>query len=143
VARETKDDFLKERVKMTEICSKCHSPSFANSQLIGGDRLIREADRDMADAITTVTGLYRDGLLNTPPDWKMAPDLLQYYEAKSSIEQGLYRMFFEYRMHAFQGAFHQNPDFTQWSGLAPMKESLRRIHDEAARLRSENERKTR
>jgi hypothetical protein len=141
MARLTKDDFLKERLKMIKVCSKCHSPSFANSQLIAGDRLIKEADREMADAITTVKSLYQDGLLKKPPDWKTAPDLLQFYEAQSSIEQDLYLMFFEYRMRAFQGTFHQNTDYTQWYGWAPMTETLQRINDEAERLRSENKRK--
>jgi hypothetical protein len=141
MARLTKDDFNKQRFRMLDICSKCHSSSYASSQLIAGDRLIKEADRDMADAITTVKGLYQDGLLKKPTDWKMAPDLLQYYEARSPIEQDLYLMFFEYRMRAFQGAFHQNADYSHWYGWAPMKETLQRIKDDAARLRSEHKRK--
>jgi len=44
-------------------------------------------------------------------------------------------MFMEYRMRAFQGAFHNNPDYTQWYGWAPLKESLQKIKDEDARLR--------
>jgi hypothetical protein len=141
MARVTKGEFNKQRFGMVDICSKCHSPSFATSQLIAGDRLVREADRQMAEAITTVQDLYRDGLLKKPVGWKTAPDLLQYYEARSTIEQDLYHMFFEYRMRAFQGAFHQNTDYTHWYGWAPMQETLRRIKDEAAGLRSEHKMK--
>jgi hypothetical protein len=67
----------------------------------------------------------------------MGPDLLQFYEAKSSIEQDLYVMFMEYRMRAFQGAFHMNPDYMHWYGWAPMKETLQTIKDEAVKLRAE------
>lgn len=30
-------------------------------------------------------------------------------------------MFMEYRMRAFQGAFHFNPDYMHWYGWAPYK----------------------
>jgi len=43
-------------------------------------------------------------------------------------------MFMEYRMRAFQGAFHFNPDYMHWYGGAPLKESLQKIKDEAASL---------
>ena len=43
-------------------------------------------------------------------------------------------MFMEYRMRAFQGAFHFNPDYMHWYGWAPLKESLQKIKDEAASL---------
>ena len=46
-------------------------------------------------------------------------------------------MFMEYRMRAFQGAFHSNPDYMHWYGWAAKKESLRSIKDEAAGLRAE------
>ena len=38
---------------------------------------------------------------------------------------------------AFQGAFHMNPDYMHWYGWAPMKETLQKIKDEAAKLRAE------
>jgi acetoin utilization deacetylase AcuC-like enzyme len=91
----------------------------------------------MAEAIRVVQGLYKDGVLVKPADWTTAPDLLQFYEAKTSVEQDLYVMFMEYRMRAFQGAFHMNPDYMHWYGWAPMKETLQKIKDEAAKLRAE------
>lgn len=101
------------------------------------DNIVRETDKIMAEGIRTVKGLYDDGLLKKPEGWKYAPDILQFYEAKSSVEQELYVMFMEYRMRTFQGAFHSNPDYMHWYGWAPMKESLQRIKDEAARMRAE------
>jgi hydroxylamine dehydrogenase len=137
VARLTKDDFQRERDKMITICAKCHSSGYAKGQLDAGDMVIKDADKIMAEAIRIVQGLYKDGILKKPADWAMAPDLLQFYEAKSAVEQDLYVMFLEYRMRAFEGAFHMNPDYMHWYGWAPMKETLQKIKDEAGKLRAE------
>ncbi|MCL5024355.1 MAG: cytochrome C [Nitrospirae bacterium] len=137
VARLTKEEFQKERDKMIATCAKCHSVDYAKGQLDAGDMMIRDVDKIMAEAIRVVQGLYQDGVLKKPVDWTIAPDLLQFYEAKSAIEQDLYVMFLEYRMRAFEGAFHMNPDYTHWYGWAPMKETLQKIKDEAGKLRAE------
>ncbi len=137
VARLTKEEFQKERERMLNVCSNCHGTSYAKKQLEAGDMVIKDVDKIFAEAIRTVQGLYRDGILQKPANWTTAPDLLQFYEAKSSIEQDLYLMFLEYRMRTFQGAFHMNPDYMHWYGWAPMKETFQKIKDEAARLRAE------
>ena len=80
---------------------------------------------------------WQDGILEVPEGWTYAPDILQFYEAESDIEQELWIMFLKHRMRTFQGVFHSNPDYTHWYGWAAMKESLRHIKDEAARLRAE------
>lgn len=137
VARLTKEEFQKEREKMINVCSRCHGASYAKGQLEAADMVIKEVDKIFAEAIREVQGLYKDGILKKPAGWTFAPDLLQFYEAKSSIEQDLYLMFLEYRMRAFQGAFHMNPDYMHWYGWAPMKETLQKIKDEAAKMRAE------
>lgn len=137
VARLTKEEFQKEREKMINVCAKCHGTSYAKKQLEAGDMVIKDVDKIFAEAIRIVQDLYRDGILKKPANWTTAPDLLQFYEAKSSIEQDLYLMFLEYRMRTFQGAFHMNPDYMHWYGWAPMKETLQKIKDEAAKLRAE------
>jgi hypothetical protein len=43
-------------------------------------------------------------------------------------------MFLEHRMRAFQGAFHMNPDYVTWYGLAEMKKDLVEIKHAAARM---------
>ncbi len=141
IARLTKEEWQAERDKMIKICSNCHSEKFAKEQLEAGDKILREADRIMAEAISIVKELYDKGILKKPEGFKYAPDLLQFYEAKSAIEQELYLMFLEYRMRTFQGAFHMNPDYMHWYGWAKMKESLQRIKDEAERLKKEHSRK--
>ncbi len=136
VCRLTKEDFTRDRERMVKACAKCHSKSYAEANLKAGDEVIREADKIFADAIRTVTALYDDFILKKPEGWKYAPDLLQFYEAKTPAEQELYLMFLEYRQRAFQGAFHNNPDYMHWYGWAKMKEASVRIKDDAERLRS-------
>jgi hypothetical protein len=122
---------------MVKVCAQCHGTSYAKGQLHEADMVIKDVDKIMAEAIRVVQELYKDGILKKPAGWTFAPDLLQFYEAKSSIEQDLYVMFLEFRMRAFQGAFHMNPDYMHWYGWAPMKETLQKIKDEAEKLRAE------
>jgi cytochrome c553 len=141
VARLTKEEWQAERDKIIKVCSKCHSKRYVKEQLESADKILREADRIMAEAIRIVKELYDKGILKKPSNWKFAPDLLQFYEARTSIEQELYVMFLEYRMRTFQGAFHMNPDYMHWYGWAKMKESLQKIKDEAERLKAEHAKK--
>ncbi|MGE5188650.1 MAG: multiheme c-type cytochrome [Gemmatimonadota bacterium] len=137
VARLTREAFDAERKRIEAVCAECHSSRYAAENLAAGDQLVRESDRVFAEAIRTVKGLYDDGTLSKPAGWKHAPDLLQFYDAKSVAEQELYLMFMEYRMRTFQGAFHANPDYTHWYGWAKLKEASERIREDAARLRRE------
>ena len=138
IARLTKEDFDKERGRMIDVCSKCHARNYAVENLKAGDDVIREVDKIFADSIRTVKALYDDGILQKPEGWKYTPDLLQFYEAKSAAEQELYLIFLEYRQRAFQGAFHNNPDYMHWYGWAKVKEAAVRIREDAARLRKEH-----
>jgi nitrate/TMAO reductase-like tetraheme cytochrome c subunit len=142
VARLTEEEWQALRDKKLKVCYKCHSQTFAKQNLENADAIIREADAVMADAIKTVKGLYEDGILPKPSYYAELPsypypDLLRFYEVRSPIEQDLYLMFLEYRMRAFQGAFHMNPDYMHWYGWAPLKEAAVRIKDEAQRLRED------
>ncbi len=137
MARLTREEFDAQRKRMAAGCAGCHSAPYAADTFAAGDRLIRDADRVVADAIRTVKALYDDGILARPAGWKYAPDLLQFYEAKSVAEQELYLMFMEYRMRTFEGAFHVNPDYTHWYGWAKLKEAAERIKEDAARLRKD------
>jgi hydroxylamine dehydrogenase len=133
-----KEEFDRERNRMIDVCSKCHSRNYAVENLKVGDDVIREVDKIFADSIRTVKSLYDDGILQKPEGWKYTPDLLQFYEAKTSAEQELYLIFLEYRQRAFQGAFHSNPDYMHWYGWAKVKEAAVRIKEDAARLRKEH-----
>ncbi len=138
VARLDKANFDKDREEMIQVCTKCHSRSYAVANLKAGDDVIRDVDKIFADSIRTVKALYDDGILKKPEGWKYAPDLLQFYEAKTAAEQELYLIFLEYRQRAFQGAFHNNPDYMHWYGWAKVKEAAARIKEDAERLRKEH-----
>jgi hypothetical protein len=136
VARMTQDAWQKERDKMINICSGCHSSKFAKGELEKGDNMIRQADHLMAEAIRVVSGLYKDKILLVQKKYIHAyPDLLTFYDAPSVIEQKLFVMFLEHRMRAFQGAFHSNPDYSLWYGWGEMNQDLTAIRSLAAGMR--------
>jgi len=137
VARLTQEDWQKERDKMLGACRQCHSLNFARAELAKGDEMIRQADRLMAEAIETVAGLYRDGILAKPAGYAFAyPDLLAFHDAPTPIEQKLFVMFLEHRMRTFQGTFHANPDYALWYGWSEMQRSLTEIKHLAEELRA-------
>lgn len=131
------EEFNQQRRKMKGICNECHSIGFTNEHFRASDDVIKAADHEFAKAIQAVQALYRDGILEKPEGWEYAPDLLQFYDAKTSIEQELYLIMLEYRQRAFQGAFHGSNDYMHWYGWAPMKSAINNILEEAERLRAE------
>jgi len=117
---------------MLATCTRCHTTDFANSELGKGDRMIREADHLMAEAIRTIADLYKDGVLPKPKSYPYAfPDLLTFHDAPTVIEQKLFVMFLEHRMRAFQGTFHMNPDYALWYGWSEMQRDLTEIREMA------------
>jgi hypothetical protein len=139
VARLTEDEWQKERKKMLATCTRCHTTDFANSELGKGDRMIREADHLMAEAIRTIADLYKDGVLPKPKSYPYAfPDLLTFHDAPTVIEQKLFVMFLEHRMRAFQGTFHMNPDYALWYGWSEMQRDLTEIREMAKDLKRDH-----
>ena len=137
MARTTQEEWQKERDRMISICNGCHAANFSRGELEKGDRMIREADRLMAEAIRTVGDLYREGILPKPKEYASAfPDLLQFHDAPTSVEQKLFVMFLEHRMRAFQGAFHANPDYAFWYGWSEMRRDLTEIREMAEKMRA-------
>lgn len=134
-------EFNEIRTDMKAICNECHSKGYVDSHFKAADEIIKAADHEFAGAILNVQGLYRDGILQKPEGWKYAPDLLQFYDAKSSVEQELYLIMLEYRQRAFQGAFHASNDYMHWYGWAPLKTAVNKIAEETKRMRAEHEAK--
>ena len=134
------EEFNALRAKMKKRCIECHSSPYVDDFFNAGDTIIKESDHVYAKAITAVQGLYRDGILEKPEGWKYAPDLVRYYDAKTSVELDLYLIFLEYRQRAFQGAFHASNDYMHWYGWAPLNEAVNRILEEVKRMRAEHER---
>ena len=135
--RSTAEDWERLRAEMLKICSQCHSSSFARAELEKGDGMIREADRLMAEAVRTVGQLYAEGILKKPAAYPSTfPDILAVHDAPTVIEQKLFVMFLEYRMRAFKGAFHANPEYSFWYGWSPLQRSLTEIREKAAEMRA-------
>src|SRR5512136_2420488 len=136
VAKLTQEDWQKPRDEMLKTCNQCHSANFAKAELAKGDMMIKDADRLMAQAILTVAGLYRDGVLPKPKSYAYPfPDLLTFHDAPTAIEQKLFVMFLEHRMRTFQGTFHVNPDYALWYGWSEMQRGLTEIKEKAAEMR--------
>ena len=134
VARLTTEAFDAEREKLLAVCSDCHSEKFALAEMEKGDETIREIDHLMAEAIRIITALYDQGLLEKDPDGEYFPDLLAFHDSPTVVEQRLFVMFLEHRMRAFQGVFHNNPDYALWYGWSEMVRDLTAIKEAAADL---------
>lgn len=136
VVRTTQKEWQDLRTQMLKTCNQCHGMNFAKSELGKGDKMIREADHIMADCIKVVAKLYADGIIPKPKNAAHAyPDVLTFHDTGTEIEQKLFRMFMEYRMRAFQGTFHANPDYALWYGWSELKQTQTAIHDLARDMR--------
>ncbi len=131
-------EFNELRREMKAICNKCHAIDFVTSHFNASDEILKAADHEFAKAIQAVQGLYTDGILQKPADWDYAPDLLQYYDAKTEVEQGLYQIMLEYRQRAFQGAFHASNDYMHWYGWAPLKATVNNILEGVKHMRAKH-----
>ena len=65
------------------------------------------------------------------------PDLLTFHDAPTPTEQRLFEMHLKHRMRAFQGAFHNNPDYALWYGWGELVRDLTAIRAMAEELRAE------
>lgn len=136
VARLTQEDFDRERNKMIDICSQCHSTNFAKAEMEKGDDMIKELDHLLAKAIRIIADLYKDGILPQPEGYAYPfPDLLTFHDAPTTIEQTLFVMHLKHRMRGFQGVFHANPDYALWYGWSEMVRDLSEIKEKAQILR--------
>jgi hypothetical protein len=78
-------------------------------------------------------------LLRKPKEYAYAyPDLLTFHDAPTEIEQKLFVMFLEFRMRAFQGTFHANPDYAFWYGWSEMRRTLTEILTSAEEMREKH-----
>jgi hydroxylamine dehydrogenase len=134
-------EFNELRGKMKDVCNECHARGFIDEHFKASDEIVKAADHEFAKAIKAVQGLYQDGILKKPEGWKYAPDLLQFYEAKTKVEQELYMIMLEYRQRTFQGAFHASNDYMHWYGWAPLKSAVATVLEEAKKMRQEHEAK--
>ena len=148
MVRLTQESWQKERDKMLKVCSQCHSEAYAKEQMEAGDTMFAKIDRLMAEAITTVADLYKDGLIKKPAGYPANyPFLLSFMHTNgtawdkdldkiSYIDQVLLQMYMKHRMRAYQGFFHVNPDYAYWYGFAEMYKDLGEIKELAKVMRA-------
>ncbi len=150
MARLDEASWQKERDKMLKVCSECHSAAYAKEQLDMGDSILTKADRLMAEAIETVAGLYKDGIIKKPESYPFNyPFILalmhtngtnwdENLDSLSYIDQVLLQMYFKHRMRAYQGFFHVNPDYAYWYGWNMMTQDLGEIKHLAKSMRADH-----
>ncbi|OCC16122.1 Multiheme cytochrome c [Dissulfuribacter thermophilus] len=153
MVRLTEEEWQKERNRMLDICAKCHSRTYAKTQLDMGDNIMKKTDRMLAEAIDIVAGLYKDGILKKRPDQPFAyPDFLYFMRTDFSapnpnsyktmdkgisyIEQVLFQMYMKHRMRTYQAFYHVNPDYAYWYGWAMMTKDLGEIKELADQMRA-------
>ena len=137
VARLSAEEFDKERAKMIKACSNCHSENFAREEMAKGDALIEKVDHLLAQAIREIAALDQEGIQQQPDNYAYAfPDLLTFHDAPTPTENRLFEMHLKQRMRAFQGAFHQNPDYSLWYGWSEMVRDLDEIRAMAKEMRA-------
>ena len=148
MVRLTQESWQKERDKMLKVCSQCHSEPYAKEQMDAGDTMFVKIDRLMAEAITTVAALYKDGIIKKPAGYPTNyPFLLAFMHTNgtawdkdldkiSYIDQVLLQMYMKHRMRAYQGFFHVNPDYAYWYGFAEMYKDLGEIKELARVMRA-------
>jgi hypothetical protein len=148
MVRLTQEAWQAERDKMIKTCSKCHSGTYAKTQLDMGDAIMQKADRLMADAIETVAALYKDGLIQKPKDYPFNyPFLLTFmhtggaegtkdFNKLSYIDQVLCQMYMKHRMRTYQAFFHVNPDYAYWYGWEEMNKDIGEIKELASTMRA-------
>jgi len=137
------EQVLTERSKMLDVCSGCHGRSFAERELLRGDRIREQSKAIVSRARKIIEDLADRGLLEPGPADRPAHPLRgktlvldgqMLYEDISHIE----RLFFKMQKYDFaktwKGAYHQNPDYTHWYGNAELKMDLVDIQAEAKRL---------
>ena len=136
--RQTRDQ---QRERMLDICAQCHSDFFSRHQLEHGDRVARESNHVMAEAVRTVMDLYRDGTLRCPNAPRGGiPILLTGKPNGNDIENRLFAMYLGHRMHGIEGTFHCRSQDALWWGWSELDRDLVEIKSLALELREQRKR---
>lgn len=140
-------DARKGRAAMVKTCLPCHSSRFASESLETADKIKREVDQLLGQAVDIISELEEDGLLaaerlvsgedlNDPViQAGLVPGAAQLYDDLSPVEQRFFDMFKFHHATAFKGAYHQSPEYTHNEGFLKMKQDLTFIRSEARKLR--------
>lgn len=132
VVRLTQEEFLSERAKLVKVCSECHSESYVLQYFEKADNVVKDSTSQLAEAIKLTVEAREKGLI--PPragePENPYPFLLNFYEEPSGIDRSVWLLFLEYRMRAFQGMFHVNPDYTHWYGWSEIRRTVEDVKEQ-------------
>jgi len=120
-----------------QACVDCHKD--LHPRIVSDWQLSKHSQNDVSCQAChgDKPGLYQDGTLKQPESYaRPFPDLLTFHDAPTTIEQKLFVMFLEHRMRTFQGAFHNNPDYSLWYGWSAMQRDLTEIKEQAELMRT-------
>ena len=138
-----------QRNRMVETCLPCHASRFAADSLSKADEVKKEADVLLSEAVSLITQLDKEGLLQRPADLRDAGTkgtgskhslvlgMDQPYDGLSPVEQRFFDMFKFHHATTFKGAYHNSPEHTHNEGFLRMKQDMTYLQSEAARLRAE------
>ena len=138
LVRTSPDEFMAARQKLVSVCSSCHSEDFAVQYISAGDEIVRNSAIQLADAIVAIKEAREEGIYPPRPGEpdNPYPFLLNFYEEPSGVEREAWLIFLEYRMRAFQGMFHVNPDYTHWYGWSEIRRAVGDIKEDIERTKA-------
>jgi hypothetical protein len=141
----TMSQFAEKRAEMLDVCSQCHSRSFAEEWLSTTDAVKNETDMLVGEARNIILNLYNDGLLDPMPADRAPNPITGYnltlmghqtYSNTSGIETIFFQMYKYHGVTAWKGGYHFSPDHTHWYGWAEVNHDLDLIKAEDAELRA-------
>lgn len=141
------DEAREQRSKMVSTCLPCHSSRFAAESLEKADRVKKEADALLREAVELIGALHGEGLLVRPngdaepntesqPGHALALGGDQRYDGLSQVEQRFFEMYKFHHASTFKGAYHHSPEYTHNQGYLRMRQDLTFMQTEALRLRA-------
>lgn len=137
--------FVQKRAEMIDVCTECHSQSFAEERLSTADSVKNETDILVGEARNIILQLYNDGLLDPMPADRAPNPITGYnltlmghqtYSNTSGIETLFFKMYKYHGVTAWKGGYHFSPDHTHWYGWAEVNHDLELIKAEDAELRA-------
>jgi len=114
-----------ERVKMTSVCTQCHSPRWANNYLERYDRTIHNYNENYFKPVKAIMDdLYAKGLLTRWPIFD------------EQIEWTFYEFWHHEGRRARMGAAMMGPDYAWWHGFYDLKKTYVHFVHQAEAVRA-------
>jgi hypothetical protein len=142
------EKFEAARAAMMERCTKCHSVRVARTALEQADLWRHRGAVMLERAFRVVSDLHRDGLLDLPPEARVANPLAghglrlggkQIFDAEVSLPERIYyEMYFHHYPALWRAVYHTDPERVSWHANDALKSALDRILAADRELRRES-----